>query len=218
MNTKNCSQKLLQCYHCGNKTLMYNVGEHRVDWDEGQGYYGYFDYQMYECPVCHKITLVESYWDVAQIGFDEKSKSAVDYVTDTIIYPLNSFISKALPVEIQTAYDSALKVMRIDKNVCLIALRRTLELVCKDKNATGDSLRKKINSLAQNGVLPPSIKEACNKIRLYGNGGAHDCKEITANELNTINDFVRYVLEYIYILPQKISSLNKEATETTDVE
>ncbi len=210
MDTKNCSQKLLQCYHCGNKTLMNNVGKHRVDWDEGDGYYGYFEYQMYECPVCHKITLVESYWDVAQIEFDAKRKAPVDFVTDTIIYPLNSFNEKALPKNIRNAYEAALKVMQIDENMCLIGLRRTLELICKDKNATGNNLNKKIESLATSGILPPSIKEACNKVRLYGNDGAHDCKEITTNELNTINDFVKYILEYIYILPHKIATLNEE--------
>ena len=56
LETANKRQKVLQCFYCGNSTLMNLVGEHKYNWDEGQGYYGYFNYQMFSCPVCGKVT------------------------------------------------------------------------------------------------------------------------------------------------------------------
>ena len=68
--TANKEQKVLQCFYCGNSTLMNLVGEHTYNWDECQEYYGYFNYKMFSCPVCGKVTFVQQYWDCAQ-SYDE---------------------------------------------------------------------------------------------------------------------------------------------------
>jgi len=137
------SQKVLQCLNCGNKTLMNLVGEHKNYWDEDQGYYGYFLYQMFACPICGKVTFFQKYWDVAQTDYDDKGES-VDYTVDEILYPINTFSSNKLPKRIKRAYEVALQARNIDSALCLIGLRRTLELVCKDKEASGRDLWNKI--------------------------------------------------------------------------
>jgi len=142
------NQKVLQCYFCGNETLMNIVGEHKYNWDEGKGYYGYFNYQMYSCPVCGRVTLNEQYWDISFRGANENDKE-VNFIEEEIVYPINTFKSDDLPTKIKRAYDSALKTKNIDSAICLIALRRTLEIICSEKGAQGRDLWHKIEDLSK---------------------------------------------------------------------
>lgn len=203
------NQKVLQCYFCGNSTLMNMVGEHRHYWDEGGGYYGHFNYRMYSCPVCGKVTLFQQYWDVAQRGYCNGEEE--DYTQDEILYPTNTFQGEYLPEAVQAAYEAALKTKNIDFAVCLIALRRTLEIICKEKGAEGRDLWKKIEDLSKKGVLPPELKHASTITKAYGNMGAHDTDiSIRKYELEQIIDFVRYILDYLYILPAKLNAIQEQ--------
>jgi hypothetical protein len=203
------NQKVLQCYLCGNETLMNLVGEHKYSWDETDGYYGYFNYQMFACPICGKVSLVEQYWDSAQRTYNHKGEIQ-DYEEETILYPVNTIKTKDLPSEVKSAFESALKTKNIDTAVCLIALRRTLEIVCKEKGATGRNLWEKIEDLSNKGVLPPELKNASVITKTYGNMGAHDADiSATKQELEQVIEFVQYILDYLYILPAKIDKIQK---------
>ena len=79
---------------------------------------------MFACPVCGKVTFLETYWDNAQRDY-----AGNEYSDDEILYPVNSLKTKLLPNEIKNAFESALKVKNIDNDLCFIALRKTLELV-----------------------------------------------------------------------------------------
>jgi hypothetical protein len=54
-----------------------------------------------------------------------------------------------------------------------IMIRRTLEDVCHDRGATGDSLKKRIESLGTQVVLPQPLLEGLDSLRLLGNDAAH---------------------------------------------
>lgn len=200
-------QKIIQCLYCGNKTLMNQVGEHIHRWNEDYSYYGYYIYSMYKCPVCNKVSFYQEYSDCAMQGIDEKGE-IVELVDEEILYPINSFYSKYLPKHIKDAYESALKTKNIDIAICLIALRRTLEMICNDKGATGNNLAKKIEDLSKKGILPKELKAASKITKNFGNIGAHgEDINIYPKELNELIVFVEYILEYLYILPNKIKEL-----------
>lgn len=199
-------QKKIQCYHCGNKTLMNLISEQKVNWDEGEGYYGYYKYQIYNCPICNKPTVLQLYWDVSQVA-EEPEGQLVDVIDEEVIFPTISFKDKYIPDQIKKAYESALKTRYIDSSVCLMALRRTLEIICKEKGAIGDNLWKKIEDLSNKGVLPPELKHASLITKKYGNIGAHENIDIASTELDRIIDFVKYIIEYLYILPGKIEEI-----------
>lgn len=121
-------QKVLQCFYCGNSTLMDLVGEHKYNWDEGEGYYGYFIYQMFSCPICGKVTFFQQYWDCNMFLDDERT-----FIYEEILYPINKFSEKNIPAKVKDAYEAALKTRNIDSAICLISLRRTLEIICNEK-------------------------------------------------------------------------------------
>lgn len=205
------NQRVLQCYYCGNSTLMNLVGAHKNCWAEDDGsYYGYYNYQMFECPVCGKVTFCREYWDCTQYYCKEDGKFE-DIIDKEIIYPINSFQGKYLPREVKEAYEAALKTKNIDSAVCLIALRRTLEVICKEKDAQGKSLWHKIEYLANKGILPVELKHASNITKTYGNIGAHDSDvSIHGYEIEQIIEFVKYIIDYLYVLPAKLSSIQEQ--------
>ena len=186
------------------------VGEHKEDFYESVYFGGYNNYQMYICPVCGKVTLNHQYWNNGMTHLDENGNE-IDDISEEIIFPVNSISKIYLPESIRKAYEAALKIKKIDAASCLMALRRTLEITCNDKGANGKNLWNKIEDLSNKGTLPPQLKHASTITKTYGNIGAHE-EEVTVsdNELNYIIEFVKYILDYLYVLPQKLDAVQKK--------
>src|SRR6266436_5297907 len=54
-----------------------------------------------------------------------------------------------------------------------IMVRRTLEEICADRNATGDNLKARLKSLGSIIIVPKELLEAADELRLLGNDAAH---------------------------------------------
>lgn len=201
-------QKVLKCYHCGNQTLMNLVGEHEERWDEGYAYEGLEKYEMYVCPICRAVTLICDVWQESQQHQIDGS------CKEEYLYPLHIIRDDYLPTQVRTAFEAAIKTKEIDSAVCLIALRRTLEIVCREKNATGRDLWHKIEDLSNKGILPEQLKNASIITKTYGNMGAHEENiSISKIELLKIIDLVQYILDYLYIVPGKIAEAQEKMKE-----
>ena len=100
----------------------------------------------------------------------------------------------------------------LDNSVSLLAWRRVLELTVKDLGGKGNSLYDQISDLSNRNLFPSSLQDASNLIRSLGNAGAHsdDFSEKWMN-LTDIESLVKYILEYVYILPQKINTITSSA-------
>ncbi|MBQ9517220.1 MAG: hypothetical protein IJR60_04015 [Eubacterium sp.] len=140
--------KIYTCYHCGNKGLLEFVDStvHEDVYEEkneegfiiGETVFGKDEWCLYRCPVCDKPTLVRECWD---IGMPD------NYHDEIIEYPSQYADYTGVPDEICDAFESAIKTKGIDWSICLLSLRRTLEMICKDKNAVGKNLESKIQYL-----------------------------------------------------------------------
>ncbi len=192
-------QNIFQCYHCGNKTIMDQVGEYKEEFSNDD-ICGYTESCMYLCPVCKSVTFVERYTD----------NDMNCYVDERILYPVISLDKSYIPVKIKNAFEGSLKSRYTDGALCLIGLRRTLEMICKDKGATAKNLEGKIKELVCQNILPPTLEEASGFARRFGNSAAHaDDIEISPYQLDMIIEFMESVIEYIYVLPHKMSRLKK---------
>lgn len=202
-------QILMQCYHCGNKGLLNVIAQHK-DTDTEFAYDEYGNkvgivfqenmvWSMVSCPVCNMISVYKEYWNSC-----EHSKE------DTVVYPTSNFNNLGVPKNISKAFEAALKVKQIDSAICLLSLRRTLEVVCKDKGAKGKDLESKIKDLIERGVFPSVFEDACWVIRQLGNNAAHADESIFyTNEVNEVISFVELILEYTYSAPLKMKELRK---------
>lgn len=61
-------------------------------------------------------------------------------------------------------------------------VRRTLEELCRDRGASGSSLKERLRSLASKVVLPQELLTGLDDLRLLGNDAAH----IDSQEYNSV--------------------------------
>lgn len=201
-------EEIIKCFHCGNETPMPKVGEYF--WGSREIEFSDFDffykYELFACPVCHKVTLRETYGDETMMGYYDCNQAKYGE-QKSILFPLNSIDSDSVPNKIKEAYEAALKTKGIDKYVCLMALRRTLELMLNDKGATKWGLKKKIEEIAEKGLLPDTLKEASSLTKILGDTAAHDKDlEIDQYDVEAMAEFIGFIIEYLYIIPDKINN------------
>lgn len=202
------TDEIIKCFHCGNETPMKKVGEY--SWGSRDLESSEFDflneYELFACPVCHKVTLREVYSDENMIDFRDFDQMLY-YDEKRILYPLSNVESNSVPGKVKEAYEAALKTKSIDKYVCLMALRRTLELLLKDKGATKWGLKDKIEEIAAKGLLPDTLKEASSLAKMLGDTAAHDKElEIDQYDVEAMVEFIGFIIEYLYVVPDRINA------------
>lgn len=199
------------CFHCGNTGLLKFIGKTRwEDVDVERDAYGnvvyahlieHEDWHIFECPVCHKPVVISEY-----------ALDAMDFeATRTVEYPTIAVSPDGVPKEIYSAYESAVRTKGIDYAICLLSLRRVLEMICKEKGAKGNSLEKKIDDLIEKKVLPPMIGEACWIIRQMGNDAAHaDKVDVFGVEVDQVIGYVGTIIDYLYSMPYRVNKMKKK--------
>ena len=202
---------VIRCFHCGNETQMQRMGGY--SWGTGDLENEVCDftivYELYACPVCHRATLYERYRDETMIRADEDGRPCWPW-NKQILFPVNSLEDEAVPKNIKEAYEAALKIKEFDRNNCMMALRRTLELMLLERGATKWGLKDKIEEIAAKGLLPDTLKEASSLAKFFGDSAAHG-KElaISAADVEIMVKLIRYIMEYLYILPDQIQICKK---------
>ena len=207
MKIKCKPQYLVECNHCGNKGLVnlkdsFDSREEYID-EETKivSVASITTWLFLECPVCHNAILMTH----EQYGQSEDDDDEKYY---KICYPIKSIEMRKTPKDIKQKFEAAVKNLHIDKEICMIALRKVLELICKEQGATEGKLVNKIEELAKGGILPVELKECSHLIRRIGNDGAHDNLDgITIWELKDVISLVEFIIQYLYEIPNKICGL-----------
>lgn len=216
-------EKINTCYHCGNKTIMKEVAEFQNR--ESQDIWGddpYYplhtidfvkSWNLYLCPVCINVTLEQS-----EYNSEENFPGGLE-IEHSLLYPFKKLENDFIPKKVASAFEAALKVRQIDGAICAIAIRRTLEMMCKDKGEEGTNLYTMLKSLSNKGVLPPIINEMASVLRVIGNAAAHADEQKYNHELvPSMIEFTSIILDYVYNLPNRIEqiqdSIGKKTEET----
>lgn len=203
---------LQMCYHCGNEGLLYVESkfiDKYNDYEKNTPIYWYEDqYSLLKCPVCGNVTCIKRSTDEGMRSFQGKQEYDL-----FVLYPNVSCEYKDVPDEIKSSFEAAKKVEKIDSSICALSLRRVLELICIDKQALGDNLEKKIKDLVNKNILPSTFDAACKHIRIIGNEGAHENQlSIPSRELKTLIEYLESIINYLYVLPEKIKRLTNIKT------
>lgn len=206
------NQVLLRCPHCSNKTTMRVLNNYKKPTllsQEGDKKVEEYDiFRLFECNTCKGIQLYHIYWH-SQYKRDE-----YDIYEDLgkLLFPKNESIElNKLPANIKGAYESANLVRNVDDIMCVMGLRRALEMLCKDKGAVNGQLHQKLNTLQQKGILPPLMGDIAKVIKDTGNMSAHgDNVEFDKKLVENMFKFTNKILEYVYILPFEMEQSRKE--------
>lgn len=206
--------RALPCRHCNNKTAMEIVAVHSslinlceddpqcLPLMEGD------IFQMLVCPACRGVSLGKYYYS------DTLPDEAQENEVSTILYPPSSRSPTALPAKVMSAYQASIKVRGIDPNAYAVLLGRVLEIICEDRNATGDTLYKKLEDLGSRGEIPRPLVEMAHSLRQLRNVGAHaSLGELTAKEIPFLDDLCRAILEYVYSAPDLVEKAKKRLDE-----
>lgn len=192
----------MTCAHCGNKAPMLITAEYSrirthdhegspMSWEEGPFW------EVLECPACDSVLFRKGYWH--------------EYLSDEtgpeyeILYPNGPEKIRGLPKQIAKSYEAAQKVKAIDSNAFAVLLGRVLDLVCIDKNATGETLYERLKDIANKGIMPQQLADMANALRHLRNIGAHaDLGELTPAEVPILESLSKAILEYVYSAPALI--------------
>lgn len=191
--------KLISCRHCGNVAKMEIVGhvnDDQTDYDPEDrpvGAWG-IHYNVLRCPACEKINIVSYTW---HDGIESEDEISYDF-----LYPQNPNYPIGLPEKILTAYKAAEKVKSIDVNAYAILMRRLLELVCLDREASSGTLAAMLKELADKNEIPQKLVKVATGLKDFGNIGAHaGSGELTEKEIPIVNALCSAILEYVYSAP-----------------
>jgi Domain of unknown function (DUF4145) len=84
------------------------------------------------------------------------------------------FDASDLPESVVSALDEAITCHAHDCYVAAaIMVRKTLEIVCDDRGATGNNLYERITDLGNQMLMPQPMRDALHDLRLLGNDAAH---------------------------------------------
>lgn len=203
----------LTCYHCGNTGLLTLISHFDaadiviVDVDRygrvvEDDYLGTKTYFFYKCPVCEKPVLAQQYESVWE---PPDTRNII-----SLVYPSLNIDFENAPQNIAQAYEAAVRTRGIDNAICLLSLRRALEMVCNDHNAAGDNLKMKIDNLIEAKTLPKMLEDFCWIVRQCGNDAAHaEDVEFSKREVDEAIEYVGSIITYLYSTPVKVADLRR---------
>jgi hypothetical protein len=81
-------------------------------------------------------------------------------------------------------------------------VRKTLEVLCEDRKATGANLKERLKALSTTVVLPKELLEGLDDLRLLGNDAAHiesrEYEKVGKEEVEVGIEFAKEVLKAVY--------------------
>jgi hypothetical protein len=130
------------------------------------------------------------------------------------------FKKENIPKEVLDVFEEAIECQANDCYVAAgILVRRTLEEVCKERGAVGNSLAERIQDLKAKIALQPELFEGLEELRLLGNDAAHveakNYKNIGAEGTESALMLTAEILRAIYQIRNFVDNVKKFRKDTT---
>ena len=219
LNKTQGEEFMLPCSKCAGKTnhkALVSVDVRGHEEDHEHTFSWCVDHQIVQCLGCKTL----SFRKASSNSEDYYPISHDEYEYDVLqeLYPSRIEGRKGmgdeihyLPSNVRRIYEESLLALTNQSPVLAgIGLRALLETICKEKNAVGDDLFKKIDSLVISKVLTPTSASILHKIRTLGNDAAHEVKPHSDKQLGLAMDIIEHLLNDVYILPKQVESEFKD--------
>lgn len=154
-----------------------------------------------QCSTCEYVLLYEELRD------DE----FIELADATLLWPEAGRLHNAVPEKVRESYQKAVRLKPIHPPAFANQIGVALERMCKDQGATGRSLADKLRDLRNREILPATLAEMTEKVRVFRNLGSHadDDDEVTPADADAIDEFFRAVVEYVYVAPHRVAEVKK---------
>jgi Domain of unknown function (DUF4145) len=195
----------LKCSRCNNVAPMRIIGtatDSTTDrFDDGPPIEHGTLYEILSCPQCKGVTIRSGSWHDSMDREDWSAK---------VIYPSERQRIEGLPSTVENEYRAAEQVSSISPNAYAVLLGRVLDVVCNDRNASGNTLHERLSDLAARHEIPKNLADMAHKLRQLRNFGAHaDLGALTDEEVPILAALCRAVLEYVYSAPRLVERVEK---------
>jgi len=164
------------------------------------------------CPntSCNLLVFV-AFHQVTQPSGSE-AKLLVSYPAERI-----DFDAARIPAKIVNALEEAITCHAHDcHTAAAIMIRKTLEELCHDQNASGNRLIDQIKDLKTKVIIPTGLLDGIDNLRLLGNDAAHielkDFDQIGAEEVEVGILFTKELLKAVYqssLIAERLGALKK---------
>lgn len=204
------------CSNCSGKTfhkVVLSLDQSGEDHQDDFDFYWYSHYQNVRCQGCKMVSFrhessnselfeLNESGDMEEIIFEDLYPSRIEGRK-----PLTDESLVFLPTKLVRIYKETLTAMNENSPVLSgIGLRALVETVCKEKNAGGNDLFKKIDDLVDKKVLTPSGAAILHRIRTLGNRSAHEVQPHNDKQLNLAMNVIEHLLQDVYILPNQVEA------------
>ena len=205
--------RVLYCPHCGNtsvqtRLLVQNYIETFYTVPDGEKSQEPSSYTVARCETCRELLV-----------YTEHARYADFHDTDfgDLQFPKQSAFTDSVPESVRKIYKEAVLVRNISPTAFVILARRVLEEICAEQGVAERNLSSALARLAEDNVIPTTLSQATTLIRVVGNAGAHASgREITAPQVWAIDDFIKAIIEYIYVAPNKIEEFRAKFAHFTE--
>lgn len=213
------------CNTCDNSpahTVLASVDIGSSGGDEEYTVYGLMVHQLVQCCGCQEITYKTTSSNSEDDDYDRHGNH-YQIETETL-YPPRMAGRKgladdyAVPREIMAMYVESHQALISGFPILTgIGLRGLLDAVCKERNASGRNLLKKIDDLVEQRVLTPQGAAVLHHIRALGNDSAHEAKPHSVKQLSLAMEVVEHLLKDVYILRAKTDLLFNDKAQKVDL-
>ena len=191
------------CPHCGHDSPQSLLKVHSFQTTCSHGEF----FTFAKCETCGNPLIYSSHlrWYVEKI----RKQGAFYHCLHSryLVYPVPEKLHQGIPANVARFYMEAQRIKYTAANSFAASIRRCLEMVCNDRGASGDTLNKQLAELKAKGDIPTVLAEMTDIIRLLGNSACHDDIEIDAGFVDTIDEFFRAVLDYVYVRPFQVNEI-----------
>lgn len=165
-------------------------------------------YRLWMCAGCESCILER--YDSSELSEDENGETefSSDFFPRRTEYNLNAKRFKQLPTKLDSIYQEVILAFNNELSVlCATGIRALIEGICADREITGRNLGKKIDGMTS--ILPNNIVVNLHNLRFMGNEAAHELNAIPQKELRLAIEICEDLLNYLYELDYKASSLGQ---------
>ncbi len=191
-----------RCPHCGHNGTFESIGNDIIN--------NNLIYGIRRCPN------EKCFGHLFFVYNNQTRNTIITFPSDTIPFDKDN-----IPENVLNTFQEAITS---HSNNCFVAsaimIRKTLEEICKDREANGKNLYNRLQDLGAKIIIPKELIEGMQELRLLGNDAAHiesnTFNEIGKNEVEISIEFTKEILKAVYqyeSLLGKLRSLKKPKSD-----
>jgi len=178
---------------------------------EDDVYFEDYTWFLYKCGTCGGLNMYGDFFRVYQLNMNNLLDAKL-YPKGSGLLPPSHMISPSdpIPSHILKLYEEVWPLRHRSPSAFIGQIRRLLEYICVDQKASGKDLYGKLQDLITKGILPGYFGDITDLLRVVGNLGAHASdKTLDIWDAELIDEFFRFVIEYVYVAPAKIKRMKE---------